>query len=104
MELGLVALSHLRGPGTGLERLQVMSTWNTRGKALVANTFCVYRPRGSMRGLLAFKPEHLGRYIGWASQLASDQASLCPEFLGWVAFSRLSESGGGGVYGILGIS
>ena len=57
-----------------------------------------------MRGLLAFKPEHLGRYIGWASQLGSDQASLCPEFLGWVAFSRLSESGGCGVYGILSIS
>lgn len=52
---------YLRGPWTGLERLQVTSTGNTRGKGCVAKMSRAYRPGVSMRGLiLAFKPEHPG--------------------------------------------
>ena len=53
-------LGYLRDPWTGVERLQVMSMCNTRGKGCVVKMFCAYRPGVSRRGRLAFKPEHLG--------------------------------------------
>lgn len=68
IELGKVVSGYHRGPWTGSERLQVMSTCNTRGKACVANMVCIYRPGRSMRGLLASKPEHLGLLAGSPSQ------------------------------------
>lgn len=65
-----VACGYHRSPWTGSERLQVMSTCNARDKACVANMFCIYRPGGSMRGLLAFKARAPWA-IGWVSQPVS---------------------------------